>query len=207
MPSARWGNLHVQTSTEPGLQNDGGNVCRPIDPLEVLMLKYQQADSAAVAELVRTVNPVLLRYFRGYTRNEAESEDLLQETWLRIHRSRHSYRAGSRALPWIFAIADHTRVDRYRKRSRELKREVAVDPLPEHRPRVEAPSSARWDLEALLAKLPEAQREVLLLLKFSELSIDEIAKLKGATAGAIKLRAHRAYEALRQMLRGGEGRA
>ena len=79
--------------------------------------------------------PPLFRYFRGYTRDVAEAEDLLQEAWFRIHRARHTYRPGLRVLPWLFSIAEHTRIDAYRRLARRRQREVAVDQLPQPEPR------------------------------------------------------------------------
>ena len=55
-------------------------------------------------------------------------------------------------------------------------------------------------LDKLMQSLPQSQREVLVMLKVSGLSIEEIAAIQGSTVGAIKLRAHRAYETLRKLL-------
>ncbi|MBI5086476.1 MAG: RNA polymerase sigma factor [Acidobacteria bacterium] len=166
------------------------------------MEAYQQADTDATTELVRRASPPLLRYFLGHTKSVAEAEDLLQDTWLRVHRARHTYRPGLRVLPWLFAIADHTRIDGYRKWARTRQREVAVDQLPDLPPPGRAPASAQFDVHGMLEQLPEGQREVILLLKFSGLSLEEVARIKGSTTGAIKLKAHRAYETLRSMLSG-----
>lgn len=172
--------------------------------IEELMEAYQQADIDAATELVRKASPPLLRYFLGHTRSLTQAEDLLQDTWLRVHRARHTYRPGLRALPWLFAIAEHTRIDGYRKWARTRHREVAVDQLPESPPPTQAPDSAHLDLHRMLEQLPEGQKEVILLLKFSGLSLEEVARIKGSTTGAIKLKAHRAYETLRSLLSGKE---
>jgi RNA polymerase sigma-70 factor (ECF subfamily) len=185
----------------PNSSSEGSSVGRSI---EHLMEAYQQADADAVTELVRMASPPLLRYFLGHTRSMALAEDLLQDTWLRVHRARHTYRPGLRVLPWLFAIAEHTRIDGYRKWARTRQREVAVDQLPELSPPAQAPASAHLDVHRMLEQLPEGQKEVILLLKFSGLSLEEVARIKGSTTGAIKLKAHRAYETLRSMLSGKE---
>src|SRR5271154_1841023 len=56
---------------------------------------------------------------------------MLQDTWMRIHRVRHTYRAGDPVLPWVYTIARRVRVDNYRKRYRVSSREMGVDVLPE----------------------------------------------------------------------------
>ena len=169
--------------------------------IETLLAAYQQADREATSLLIHRVNPVLYRYFYGHTRNRQEAEDLVQEAWLRIHRARHTYRPGLPALPWLYSIADHTRIDIYRKRKRSTTHEVACDEPAEPAHRASAPTAAQINWNGLLAKLPESQREVLVLMKYSGLSLDEVARLKGSTIGAVKLKAHRAYESLKAMLK------
>lgn len=99
-------------------------------------------------------------------------------------------------LPWIFAIARHTRLDAYRKRRRLGAREVLVDQLPEHvaHPQQDAPTLG------LLGELPESQREVLVMLKVIGMSLEEVARATASTTGAVKQKAHRAYVTLRHML-------
>jgi RNA polymerase sigma-70 factor (ECF subfamily) len=104
--------------------------------LEDLMLRYQQADAATTAVLIGQVSPVLLRFFRSQYGSRAEAEDLLQDTWLQIHKVRHTYRSGEPLLPWIYAIARHVKVDSYRRSQRIRSREQSMSPLPE--------LSARW---------------------------------------------------------------
>jgi len=81
-----------------------------------LMARYQLGEAAAIEELVRRLSPPLLRFFAFSQGSMAEAEDLLQDCWLRIHRSRQTYRASEPVLPWIFAIARHTRLDAHRRR-------------------------------------------------------------------------------------------
>ena len=165
------------------------------------MTRYQRADPDAVDELVRRVSPALLRYFRALRAGSEDSEDLLQDCWIKIHRSRHTYRETEPVMPWIYAIARHTRLDAYRKRRRMEAREVLVASVPEgvHRsaPQVERETG---EIEYLIADLPESQREALVMLKVSGMSLEEVAKATSSTVGAVKQRAHRAYETLRKAL-------
>ncbi len=86
-----------------------------------LMARYQRGDSYAVEELVRRLSPSLMRYFSTGLNAHSDAEDLLQDCWIRIHRSRHTYRSPEPVVPWIFAIARHTRLDGYRRRRRREK--------------------------------------------------------------------------------------
>lgn len=87
------------------------------------MERYQKADPAAPQALVNALSPVLLRIFRLESGSAREAEDLLQETWLRIHRVRHTYRLGEPVLPWVYAIARRARIDHYRRSRRILSHE------------------------------------------------------------------------------------
>jgi len=176
------------------------------------MTLYQRADPAALEELVRRISPPLLRYFawssQGWSqagRNDAE--DLLQDCWIRIHRARHTYRSSEPVMPWIYAIARHTRVEAYRKRRRPQAREVLVASVPEGRYQTlpEAPHQ-QDEFDRLIASLPEAQREVLVMLKVSGMSLEEVAKATSSTVGAVKQKAHRAYATLRRALGGAVGK-
>ena len=85
----------------------------PMD-LESWMVRYQQADPEAPRALVVALSPALLRLFRSQTAIREHAEDLLQETWMRIHRVRHTYRHGEPVLPWMYAIARRVGIDGYR---------------------------------------------------------------------------------------------
>lgn len=173
--------------------------------LQAAMIRYQQADPEAAEELVRLVNPVLLRFLLALPNTAPAIEDLLQECWLRIHRARHSYRPGEPVLPWVFAIARHTRVDQYRRRARHSARESdmeeAVEAMADDpRSRLDSAIDARAALR-LLHRLPEGQREVLLLLKVTGMSVEEAARATGSTVSAVKQKAWRAYENMRRWLK------
>ena len=169
--------------------------------LLALMERYQQGDREAVDELVRQLSPPLLRFFVYSRVPPNDVEDMLQDCWIRIHRSRHTYQAGAPVVPWVFAIARHTRLDGYRKRRRRESREVLVETLPEVARPAEPPAALDpEEFTQLLEDLPESQREVILMLKVSGMSLEEVARATSSTLGAIKQKAHRAYTKLRQVL-------
>src|ERR1700680_5048150 len=124
--------------------------------LDRWMERYQQADPDAPAALVGALSPSLLRFFKSQVASREQADDLLQETWLRIHRVRHTYRPGEPVLPWIYAIARRVRVDGYRRTRRITLHEIAMDAPPEQ----PAPAQARNRVpafETLVAAPPDAQ--------------------------------------------------
>jgi RNA polymerase sigma-70 factor (ECF subfamily) len=179
-----------------GQEND----LRNEQELRALMVRYQNADGEAIDELVARVSPSLLRYFSWPMVDRGDAEDLLQECWLRIHRARHTYRPAEPVLPWIFAIARHTRLDGYRRRQRLRSREVLVSGAIAELSPAQPPDGGLAEFSRLLAVLPESQREVIWMLKVSGMSLEEVARATSSTVGAIKQKAHRAYEKLRQVL-------
>lgn len=169
--------------------------------LKELMVRYQQADSVAANELIRKLSPVLFGFLSSPTHSRSDTEDLVQDCWLRIHKSRHTYRSSEPVLPWIFAIARHTGLDGYRRRRRVQSREIMMEQLPERPQKVEQPGMGLKDeLAQYVNRLPPSQREVVLMLKVSGMSLEEVARATSSTVGAVKQKAHRAYEKLRRML-------
>jgi RNA polymerase sigma-70 factor, ECF subfamily len=166
------------------------------------MEAYQHADAAAAAELVHSLSPMLLRFLAGPLQTRSQAEDMLQDCWLRIHRARASYRPGSPVLPWIFAIARHTRIDAYRRRSQIERRELSSEDLESTAPSasIPPPNETEGDIWRLVRQLPESQQEVLRMLKVTGMSLEEVAGATGSTVGSVKQKAHRAYRRLRELL-------
>jgi RNA polymerase sigma-70 factor (ECF subfamily) len=170
--------------------------------LQSLMVRYQQGDYGAATALVNRLSPQMHRFFLVQFVSRRHADDLLQETWLRIHEVRHTYRHGQPLLPWLYAIARNIRVDHYRKAKRTEAREQRLDASSDI---AEAPRDrpeGTPDLEALLANLPQSQREVIAMLKITGLSLEEVARATSSSVGSVKQKAHRAYEKLRKGLAG-----
>lgn len=119
-----------------------------------------------------------------------------------IHSARASYLPEKPFLPWFYAIARYRMIDSMRKLGKTARREQVVEELPD----VAAPEAEDFslgeDLEAALFALPEKQRKVVELMKISGLSVEETARKTGMSPSAVKVTAHRAYEALRRALGG-----
>ncbi|MBZ5617540.1 MAG: RNA polymerase sigma factor [Acidobacteriia bacterium] len=174
----------------------------PHGNLEGLMAGYQRGDPDSAAALIEYVSPMLHRYFMVQVVSRRYADDLLQETWLRIHEGRHTYRPGAPLLPWLYAIARHVRVDQYRKVRRVETREQQVEAMPEASAESFAGPGQGPDLQAILATLPESQREVVVMLKVSGMSLEEVARATSSSVGSVKQKAHRAYDKLRELLQG-----
>lgn len=174
------------------------------EELDLLMSRYQQGDHDAARLFIQRMSPLLRRYFLARPGDRRDAEDLVQETWMRVHRARHTYRTGEPVLPWILAVARHTGLDAHRKRRSIENRERHVDSLP-NPPLSAAPPPGRPDLETMLAALPENQREVVVMLKIVGMTIEEVARATSSSAGAVKQKASRAYQKLRDLLSLGAG--
>lgn len=171
------------------------------EALRDLMVRYQRAEQDAANELIRQVTPLLFGFLSRPTHSRSDTEDLVQECWLRIHKSRHTYRPAEPVLPWLFAVARHTGLDGYRRRMRVETREIKVERLPEDTRQPETPGTGlKDDLAQYVDRLPASQREVVLMLKVSGMSLEEVARATSGTVGSVKQKAHRAYEKLRKMI-------
>jgi RNA polymerase sigma-70 factor, ECF subfamily len=180
--------------------------------LAQLMARYCDGEASAFRALHAEVSPRLLAYLVGMAGDRALAEDLVQQTFLKVHRARAAYVRGADPVPWMFAIAHRTFLDhaRGRKRARvglaagdgalpDAPAHITGQPLEEVSEPRHGPEETRAALAAL-EDLPANQREALVLTKLGGKSVAEAAAIAGTTPGAIKLRAHRGYQALRKAL-------
>lgn len=183
--------------------------------LGTLMAQYCDGDAGAFRALYAAVAPRLHAYLLRMARDRAVADDLLQQTFLKVHRSRGSYVRGADPVPWLYAIAHRTFLDEARRKKRAIVGVGAEDVLPEVAAGITGQTDAqrdepRGDPElaraalAALADLPPQQREAVVLTKLDGKSVTEAAEIAGTTPGAMKVRAHRGYVALRKALGGGE---
>jgi RNA polymerase sigma-70 factor, ECF subfamily len=168
------------------------------DELKDLMRAYQAGGMEAFERLYARVAPPLYGYLASLARCRVHAEDLLQEAFLQIHRSRHTYRPGLPVRPWVFAIARHVWLMDRRRRSR---RPAEIVELPELPVPAEVASLGDRDTlsRALDAILPD-RREALLLHHVWGFSFAEIGQLLGIRADAAKLRSSRGMGDLKAFL-------
>ena len=168
------------------------------------MIAAQAGDADAYERLLRSLWPELERFARGRLRDSAAVEDVVQTVLLSLHRARHTYRPERAFEPWIFAIARNAVVDAQRKQSvrrrRELPLAAAPEPGSDPSPTLPQHDGLSPELAGALSRIPAAHREAVELLKLEGLSVAEAAARVGISAGALKVRAHRGYKALRRIL-------
>jgi RNA polymerase sigma-70 factor, ECF subfamily len=176
------------------------------------MERYARGDEAAFAELYDAIAPRLLGFLHKATRDSFAAEDLMQQTLLHMHRARGSFISGAPVLPWAFAIARRLMTDRARRRrveQRLFSEASADDDRMAHEPTgstetadnvLHARRLARR-LQQQIDALPELQRTAYRLLQQEGLSLKKAAEVLGTSVTAVKLRAHRAYAALRAVVR------
>jgi RNA polymerase sigma-70 factor (ECF subfamily) len=173
-----------------------------------LMERYCDGDAGAFRALYALLAPRLFGYLLHMARDRAVADDLLQQTFMKVHRARAAYVRGADPLPWIYAIAHRTFLDEIRRQKRATAKVDADKDLGELP--AEPPEEPRHDPElakaalAALDTLPAQQREAVVLTKLDGKSIAEAAEIAGTTPGAMKVRAHRGYVALRKALGGAE---
>jgi RNA polymerase sigma-70 factor (ECF subfamily) len=175
------------------------------DRWRVWMAAAQAGDRAAYEQLLLDVLPTVRGFVRFRLSDRDAVEDVVQNVLLSLHRARHTYRSERPFLPWLRAIARNAVVDHLRERARRGAREA---PLPDFEPaaELEEPALLRDELSAplaaALADLPAAQRQAVELLHVEGLSVVAASSNNGITPGALKVRAHRGYRALRVRLAG-----
>lgn len=179
--------------------------------LDALMARYGAGDEGAFDDLYRRLSPRLYAFCVRLTRRRSEADDLFQETFLKLHRSRSTYQPRASAIHWAFAVARSVHLDRlrYQKRRPESVAETeeglstftsleGTAGSPEEHVRARQLMTI---VNQVLRDLPENQRAAYVLIREEGLSVADASAVLGATPTAVKLRAFRAYEAIREALR------
>jgi RNA polymerase sigma-70 factor (ECF subfamily) len=163
-----------------------------------LMERLQRGDPDSCKALLDDIGPSLTYFLRRRVADPHELEDVYQEVFMAIFEARHTYEPGRPFEPWLFAIARNIAVDYTRRRwSRAHWEELVAEP-----PELPGDSSDTGtpELDAVLAKLPSDQRQAFTMLKLDGLSLEAAASRAGVSVGALKVRAHRAYKALKKLI-------
>jgi RNA polymerase sigma-70 factor (ECF subfamily) len=178
---------------------------------EALMRAYVAGSREAFARLFDRLAPAVHAFFVRSLRSRTLAEDLVQTTFLKVHRSRFLWSPDRRVRPWVFTIAVRVRQDELRRKKGlaeaagedEIAAAEAASARERAVPDAEVALFQRSRAERVreaLDRLPEAQRAVIHLHRFEGMSFAEIAEALGTTEGAVKLRAFRGYERLRVSL-------
>jgi len=165
------------------------------------MEAYVHGDDAAFGQLHRRVSPSLHSYLLRLTRDRPRAEDLLQVTFVKMHRARCSYIPGAPPVAWIFAIARRAFLDERRTGKSRFEDLSPDGKLPECQETKELSNDALRDtLTQALEGLPEKYRRAIHLTKIAGFSLTETANLLEITRAAVKLRVHRGYNLMRDQL-------
>jgi RNA polymerase sigma factor (sigma-70 family) len=177
---------------------------RRADPAEPdparLVARCQLGEAEAFDELVATWHEPLWRYVRRTAGDAAMAEDVLQDGWLRILRGIGGLRDATRLRPWLFAIVRRALMDRLRVRyTHDAHAPLDVDPVDDREPEPFAADDLTR-LDAAMAALPPADREVTALFYLQGLDLREVAQIQDIPVGTVKSRLHRARRLLRERL-------
>ena len=166
------------------------------------MREYQSGRFEAFDELYALLAPVVRRYLLSHVRDAAKADDLVQETFLQLHRARHTYDAAQPLTPWAMAIARHVRLMDRRTQSRRpwAPEDVTELALPV---RGEAAAYAeKADLRRALDQVAAPRRDAVIQHHVWGRSFKEIAASAGIAETAAKLRSSRGMAQLRALLSG-----
>jgi RNA polymerase sigma-70 factor (ECF subfamily) len=168
---------------------------------EELMRRYVAGDHAAFGAIFERFAPRLMRLSARHLRSEELAREVVQQTFFQLHAARHDFRQDAKLRPWLFTIAMNLVREHYRKKKRRGETELIEERAPAA---AEAPSLERKErveiVRAAVERLPESQREVLELHWFEERPFAEVAQILGTNEGAVRVRAHRAYKRLKELL-------
>ena len=168
------------------------------------MIAAQQGDSAAYDKLLHELVPYVRSRVRPRIFDSTAAEDVVQTVFVSLHRARHTYRPERAFHPWINAVARNAVVDYIRDRQRRAQRELSLEAEGVAEPAVAAAApradTLSAEMNAALEKLPDGQRQAVLLIHLDGLTVEEAAARAGVSKAALKVRAHRGYRALRALL-------
>lgn len=152
-----------------------------------------------LAVLFERYQTMLYNFFLRLTGNRAASEDLVQEVFMRVLKYRAGYMGDSRFNVWLFQIARNAHVDYLRKRKSTLPLDGQYVETPSRESLPEAAYEVEREAELVrraLDRLPVQKRELLVLFRFQNLKLREIAELLGCQVGTVKAQVHRALKDL-----------
>ena len=180
-----------------------------------LVARLRDGDPAAFEELVRTYMARMLRVARRLLMNEEDARDAVQDAFVSAFRSIRSFEGTSLLATWLHRIVVNACLVKLRTRRRHPEEDIEAylprfaedghqvepsvawrEPADETLERAELGSMVR----AAIGQLPETYRVILLLRDMEELPPAEVAEMLGITTNAVKIRLHRARQALRTLL-------
>ncbi len=176
------------------------------------MLRVREGDDASFAPLLEKYRNPVIHFLYRMVQNQAVAEELAQEAFLRVYRSRESYEPSARFTTWLFRITTHLALNHLRDRRKD-RLNSSIDQQPEDSSPIqlidkEINVEARLLQQARLAEvrlaieqLPDKQRSAVLMHKYQEMEYSQIAGSLNCSESAVKSMLFRAYETLRTSLK------
>lgn len=178
------------------------------------MLRLKAGDDEALSVLVAEYRDPVVRFLSRMVHQQALAEELAQEVFLRVYRSRKSYQPRARFSTWLYRIATNVGLNALRDGRMRRLRETSMEDMPSDAARraVLADPAAnaeqamleaerRQEIRRAIEALPEKQRLAVLMHKYQEMDYAEIAEVLGCSESALKSLLFRAYETLRETLK------
>ena len=188
-----------------------GTAAAVLDRDAELMLRVKEGDDASFGILLDKHRSPVVHFLFRMIQNQAVAEELAQEVFLRVYRSRSTYEPTAKFTTWLFRIATHLALNALRDGKNERSQErldddtgdMPVRQVSDRKPSVEQSMvhQARMaEIRRAIAALPEKQRAAVLMHKYEEMEYSQIAKVLGCSESAVKSLLFRAYETLRARL-------
>lgn len=186
-----------------------------LDPDAALMQRVKRGEREAFTDLVEKWKQPVMNFIFGTLRDETEAEDLAQNTFIQVWKSRDRYERTAKFSTWLFTIARNLCLNELRRRSRhpaESLEDSGADQDDQPQRQYEDKNMAlptddvlhgelAVKIEAALAELPENQRTAILLCRQDDVSYEEIAEILGCSLSATKSIIHRGRETLKEKLK------
>ncbi len=188
-----------------------GGAAAALDYDAELMLRVRDGDGASFGLLLEKHRSAVIHFLYRMVQSHAIAEELAQEVFLRVYRSRATYEPTAKFTTWLFRIATHLALNWLRdgknERSQEHLDDTAEDmpvrQVSDRKPSVEQAMVCQVKIEEIrraIALLPEKQRAAVLMHKYDEMEYSQIAKVLSCSESAVKSLLFRAYETLRMRL-------
>ncbi|MEI9814456.1 MAG: RNA polymerase sigma factor [Acidobacteriota bacterium] len=199
-----------QLSADPGVEQDM-EVAATLERDAQLMLRVREGDETSFALLLERHRGPVVNFLYRMVGNQSVSEELAQEVFLRVYKSRSTYEASAKFTTWLYRIATHMALNAIRDGKKEKGQQSLDQELPDGRER-QVPDTSRTVEEKMVAQvrvrevraaidaLPEKQRAAVLMHKYQGLGYAQISKALECSESATKSLLFRAYETLRSRL-------
>jgi len=170
---------------------------------EQLIKKFQEGDESAFEELVNRFSKRLIHFAYRYVNDRGVAEDIVQETFLKVYKNKHSYKPIAKFSTWIFTITGNLAKTKLRKwKTRQTYNfsnyedrdweNTLEDESEDTNPQKEIIQTDPEVIQQALANLPDHSKKVIILRDIQELSYDEISKITDVALGTVKSRINRA---------------